>query len=240
MPREEAGGRRLSARLHYGSAPTPATAPWPPATRRARATLGGACRRRLRRAAPPARRRLARTRLGPPPPGPGHALATWSATWRARKRRLAEGALPSGDSSRLRSYNRAMVKVVAVANQKGGVAKTTTVQSLGVALAQQGRRVLVVDLDPQACLTFSLGFDPDGLDSSLHDVLVRRARLAEVVRPSRGGRALARPGHHRPGRGGGAPAQPHRARARPGPGAAAGARRLRRRAHRLPALARAC
>src|ERR1700734_3293987 len=76
-----------------------------------------------------------------------------------------------------------MVKVVAVANQKGGVAKTTTVQSLGVAVAQQGRRVLVVDLDPQACITYSCGFDPDGLDVSLHDVLVRRARLSEVVKP---------------------------------------------------------
>ena len=76
-----------------------------------------------------------------------------------------------------------MLKVIAVANQKGGVAKTTTVQSLGVALAQQGRRVLVVDLDPQACLTFSLGFDPDDLGSSLHDVFVRRARLADVVHP---------------------------------------------------------
>ena len=75
-----------------------------------------------------------------------------------------------------------MVKVVAFANQKGGVAKTTTVQSIGVALAQQGHRVLVIDLDPQACLTFSLGFDPDGIESSLHDVFVRRAALPEVVR----------------------------------------------------------
>jgi chromosome partitioning protein len=73
-----------------------------------------------------------------------------------------------------------VVKVIAVANQKGGVAKTTTVQCLGVALAEQGKRVLVVDLDPQACLTFSLGFDPDDLSASLHDVLVRRARVAEV------------------------------------------------------------
>jgi chromosome partitioning protein len=74
------------------------------------------------------------------------------------------------------------VKVVAVANQKGGVAKTTTVQALGVALAQSGRDVLVVDLDPQACLTFSLGIDPDGLDRSLHDVLVRRTKLSDVTR----------------------------------------------------------
>jgi chromosome partitioning protein len=76
-----------------------------------------------------------------------------------------------------------MVKVVAVANQKGGVAKTTTVQSLGVAMAQAGHRVLAVDLDPQACLTFSCGLNPDELDASLHDVLVRRAGLSDVVLP---------------------------------------------------------
>ena len=76
-----------------------------------------------------------------------------------------------------------MTDVLAVANQKGGVAKTTTVHSLGVASAELGRRTLVVDLDPQACLTFSLGFDPDRLDSSLHDVFVRRAGVAEVALP---------------------------------------------------------
>jgi chromosome partitioning protein len=73
-----------------------------------------------------------------------------------------------------------MVRVVAVANQKGGVAKTTTVHSLGVAMAEQGHRVLLVDLDPQACLTYSLGFNPDDLSASLHDVLVRRSKVAEV------------------------------------------------------------
>jgi len=76
-----------------------------------------------------------------------------------------------------------VTEVLAVANQKGGVAKTTTVHSLGVASAELGRRTLVVDLDPQACLTFSLGFDSDALDESLHDVFVRRAQVGDVRRP---------------------------------------------------------
>src|SRR6185312_16035327 len=67
-----------------------------------------------------------------------------------------------------------MGRVLAVANQKGGVAKTTTVASLGVALSVLGRRVLLVDLDPQACLTFSLGLDPDTIEISVHDVLLGR------------------------------------------------------------------
>jgi len=69
----------------------------------------------------------------------------------------------------------------AVANQKGGVAKTTTVHALGAALAEQGRRVLLVDLDPQACLTFSLGIDPNDLPHSLHDVFVHRTPASEVL-----------------------------------------------------------
>ena len=65
-----------------------------------------------------------------------------------------------------------VTRVLAVANQKGGVAKTTTVASLGAAMAEQGRRVLLVDLDPQGCLTFSLGHDPDKLPVSVHEVLL--------------------------------------------------------------------
>src|SRR6202008_4216721 len=63
-------------------------------------------------------------------------------------------------------------RVLAVANQKGGVAKTTTVASLGAAMVESGRRVLLVDLDPQGCLTFSLGHDPDKLPVSVHEVLL--------------------------------------------------------------------
>ncbi|MGH3562882.1 MAG: ParA family protein [Mycobacterium sp.] len=63
-------------------------------------------------------------------------------------------------------------RILAVANQKGGVAKTTTVASLGAAMTAKGRRVLLVDLDPQGCLTFSLGHDPDKLPVSVHEVLL--------------------------------------------------------------------
>lgn len=63
-------------------------------------------------------------------------------------------------------------QVLAVANQKGGVAKTTTVASLGAAIVEAGKRVLLVDLDPQGCLTFSLGQDPDKLAVSVHEVLL--------------------------------------------------------------------
>ena len=65
-----------------------------------------------------------------------------------------------------------MTRILAVANQKGGVAKTTTVASLGAAFVAEGKRVLLVDLDPQGCLTFSLGADPDKLPVSVHEVLL--------------------------------------------------------------------
>jgi chromosome partitioning protein len=74
-----------------------------------------------------------------------------------------------------------MASLIAFANQKGGVAKTTTVHSLGDALAEMGRSVLLVDLDPQACLTYATGLDPDTLDVSLHDVFTGRAKAGEVV-----------------------------------------------------------
>lgn len=72
-------------------------------------------------------------------------------------------------------------RIVAVANQKGGVAKTTSVVSLADAFTELGLRVLCVDLDAQACLTFSLGVDPDAVEVSVHDLLLA-TRTAEAVR----------------------------------------------------------
>jgi chromosome partitioning protein len=71
--------------------------------------------------------------------------------------------------------------VLAVANQKGGVAKTTTVAALGAAFTEAGRRVLLVDLDAQACLTFSLGIDPEAVEVAVDDVLLGRADAAAAV-----------------------------------------------------------
>ena len=73
---------------------------------------------------------------------------------------------------RVRVSMRTVTRILSVANQKGGVAKTTTVASLGAAMVEVGRRVLLVDLDPQGCLTFSLGHDPDKLPVSVHEVLL--------------------------------------------------------------------
>jgi chromosome partitioning protein len=80
-----------------------------------------------------------------------------------------------------------MGTVVAIANQKGGVAKTTTTHALGVALADRGAHVLLVDLDPQAGLTYSAGIDPDDVGHSVHDVLLGRVPLDVVIAPVGGG-----------------------------------------------------
>ena len=75
-----------------------------------------------------------------------------------------------------------MARVYALANQKGGVAKTTSTVNLGAALAERGRRVLLVDLDPQSNLTMSQGFDPEKIESSMFDVLVHKVPIADVIR----------------------------------------------------------
>ncbi len=74
-----------------------------------------------------------------------------------------------------------MARVIAFANQKGGVAKTTSALSIAAALGEMDRAVLLVDLDPQGALTYSLGVDPDELGDTVNDVLVRRLPVEKVV-----------------------------------------------------------
>jgi chromosome partitioning protein len=71
--------------------------------------------------------------------------------------------------------------VYAVANQKGGVAKTTTVISLAAALTERGLAVLAIDLDPQSALTFSLGYDADRVRPTMRDVLVGDTPLEQAI-----------------------------------------------------------
>jgi chromosome partitioning protein len=71
--------------------------------------------------------------------------------------------------------------VLALANQKGGVAKTTTTLNLGVAFAEKGHKVLLVDLDPQGNLTMSQGLNPDTIERSMFDVLVHRLAIEQVI-----------------------------------------------------------
>jgi chromosome partitioning protein len=85
-------------------------------------------------------------------------------------------------SSKPTSKELTVGRVIAFANQKGGVAKTTTTLNLGVAFKEQGLRVLVIDLDPQGNLTMSQGFNPDSIDRSMYDVLVHRVPIEEVIR----------------------------------------------------------
>ena len=77
-----------------------------------------------------------------------------------------------------------MGRVIALANQKGGVAKTTSTVNLAAALTERGERVLVVDLDPQSNLTMSQGFDPEHLELTIFDVLVHKVPIEQIVQRS--------------------------------------------------------
>lgn len=82
------------------------------------------------------------------------------------------------------SLQRPLPRRLAVANQKGGVGKTTTAVNLGAALAELGYRVLVVDLDPQGNATTGLGINARSLEASIYDVILHDVPLEDVVEPT--------------------------------------------------------
>jgi chromosome partitioning protein len=88
---------------------------------------------------------------------------------------------PAAADEPVKSEAPANAQVLSLANQKGGVAKTTTTLNLGVAFAELGHKVLLVDLDPQGNLTMSQGLNPDTIEQSMFDVLVHRLPIDQVI-----------------------------------------------------------
>jgi chromosome partitioning protein len=123
----------------------------------------------------------------------GSATAAKESALRARITPTVNMSLPSpgvvappqdGARPALRAVGRrpaARARVIALANQKGGVAKTTSTVNLAAALVERGRRVLVVDMDPQSNLTMSQGLDPERLNPTMYHVLVERVPIEDVL-----------------------------------------------------------
>ena len=89
--------------------------------------------------------------------------------------------LPRPNSRARSDRGPTLARVIAFANQKGGVAKTTTTLNLGVALAEKGQKVLAIDLDPQGNLTMSQGWNPDEIDRSMFDKRLLHSREAVEI-----------------------------------------------------------
>src|SRR6187549_2602693 len=82
-----------------------------------------------------------------------------------------------------RERERGKMHTIALVNQKGGVGKSTTAVNLSAGLAELGRRVLLIDLDPQAHSTLALGLDPKKLSATVYSLLSGALPVKEVIRP---------------------------------------------------------
>jgi chromosome partitioning protein len=121
--------------------------------------------------------------VSPPPSNPADPdpeedgrLTVTQALAPSREASSASGSSSAGEEEKSRR-----AQVISFANQKGGVAKTTSTLNLAVAFAESGHDVLCVDLDPQGNLTMSQGVDPDRVEKSMYDVLVNHIPISEVV-----------------------------------------------------------
>ncbi|HEX3979861.1 MAG TPA: AAA family ATPase, partial [Acidimicrobiales bacterium] len=108
-----------------------------------------------------------------PPAAPKHAMRTPSIGDEATE--LLNGSKPE---------TRELPRIIAVANQKGGVGKTTTTVNLGAALAELDYRVLVIDLDPQGNATTGLGVEARNFEHSMYDVIMRDLPLEDAIEPT--------------------------------------------------------
>ena len=95
-----------------------------------------------------------------------------------------EAAVIDGDPMASNVPTRPLPRIIAIANQKGGVGKTTTTVNLGAALADLGQRTLLVDLDPQGNASTGLGIENRGLEHSMYHVLMHEEPLENVVEPT--------------------------------------------------------
>ncbi len=124
----------------------------------------------------------------PPPPPPPAPLAVDDSTGAtvtsdpARERPASPGPVDDLDVEPMSP--RPLPRIIALANQKGGVGKTTTTINLGAALAEDDHRVLIIDLDPQGNATTGLGLNPRSLESSIYDVLLSDVPLEDCVEPT--------------------------------------------------------
>lgn len=104
--------------------------------------------------------------------------AVWNRTGKSLRAQGAEVVGMKGQADRGRA------RVFAVANQKGGVGKTTATVNLSACFAEKQLKTLIVDLDPQANATTGVGLDPRNLDGSIYDVLLQNVELEEIIEPT--------------------------------------------------------